>query len=281
MMEVDEPKIEIIRDEQAEPVPQKMDDEARSEEEGKETVRLIKHEVTGKKTNQQKEGLVINIKREHVTYLLIAIIFSAIGFGASYLFNDNIFSGITGMLSNAGNEVDIIKMDSSSKESVMGSATAKVEMIYFSDFECAFCVKFFKETLPEIEEKYINTGKVRLVFKNFPLSFHANAQKAAEAGECAKEQGKFWEMHDTMFSEGVSGGVETLKEYAQEIGLSLQEFNECLDSGAMEGRVNSDIDEGKTLSVSGTPSFMINGAHLVGAQPFSTFEKIIEEELAK
>lgn len=173
--------------------------------------------------------------------------------------------------------VDVSGDDDPSK----GDVNAPVVMIEFSDFQCPFCKRFYDETLSQVEEKYIKTGKVRLVFRDFPLAFHENAAKAAEAAECADEQGKFWEIHDTIFENQAAITVPDLKRYAGTLGLNTSQFDSCLDSGKYAEEVKKDFDEGTAAGVSGTPSFFINGKLLVGAQPFSAFEQIIEAELQK
>lgn len=166
-------------------------------------------------------------------------------------------------------------------DAVKGDANAPVTIVEFSDFECPFCSRYAKEIYPKIIAKYVETGKVKYVFRDFPLSFHQNARKAAEAAECAGEQGKYWEMHDRLFSEGVSGSVPSFKEYAKELGLNRGEFNECLDSGKMGPEVNKDFTDGQKSGVRGTPAFFINGELVSGAQPFENFEKIIEAKLTE
>jgi protein-disulfide isomerase len=167
---------------------------------------------------------------------------------------------------------------------VKGSKNAPITIVEFSDFQCPFCARFYTQTLPSIEENYIKTGKVKFIYRDFPLNFHQYAQKAAEAAECADEQGKFWEYHDILFqkqSEWSSAGVEKLKEYAQNLGLDTAKFNECLDSGKYAGEVQKDYSDGSNYGVTGTPTFFINGIEVVGAQPYSVFQQIIEQELNK
>jgi len=167
---------------------------------------------------------------------------------------------------------------------VKGSKNAPITIVEFSDFQCPFCARFYAQTLPSIEENYIKTGKVKFIYRDFPLNFHQYAQKAAEAAECADEQGKFWEYHDILFqkqSEWSSAGVEKLKEYAQNLGLDTAKFNECLDSGKYSSEVQKDYSDGSNYGVTGTPTFFINGIEVVGAQPYSVFEQIIEQELNK
>ena len=164
-------------------------------------------------------------------------------------------------------------------DDVKGDKDAPVTIIEWSDFECPFCGRFYRDTLPLIEEEYIKTGKVKLVFRDFPLSFHQNAQKAAEAAECAGEQGKFWEMHDLLFEGGVQDGTAGFKQYAKQLGLNTAKFNECLDSGAMASEVRKDTADGAAAGIQGTPGFLINGKLISGAMPFSNFKQIIDDEL--
>jgi protein-disulfide isomerase len=118
------------------------------------------------------------------------------------------------------------------------------------------------------------------VFKDFPLSIHNNAQKAAEASRCAGEQEKYWEYHDVLFKNINALAAENLKKYATDLKLDAAKFNECLDSGKHAAAVNKDMAEGTKVGVSGTPAFLVNGRFLSGAQPFSAFQEVIDEELA-
>ena len=166
-------------------------------------------------------------------------------------------------------------------DDIKGDPDAPVTIVEFSDFECPFCARFYTQTLGQIEEEYINTGKAKIVFRDYPLSFHQNAQKAAEAAECAGEQGKFWDMHDKLFEGGVSGGVSSFKQYAADIGLDTTQFDSCIDSGEMASEVRKDMSDGQSAGIRGTPGFIINGQLVSGAQPFSVFQQVIEAELAR
>jgi protein-disulfide isomerase len=116
---------------------------------------------------------------------------------------------------------------------------------------------------------------------NFPLSFHANAQKAAEAFECAADQGKAYEMYDKMFANQNALSVSDLKRYAQEIGLDTARFGSCLDNGEKAQAVNAQLDLGTQYGVEGTPTFFINGKKVVGAQPIDVFRQAINEALGR
>ena len=141
------------------------------------------------------------------------------------------------------------------------------------------------ETVPQLEE-YIAAGQVRYVFRNFPLnSIHPQAAKASEAAECAGELGKYWEMHDAIFESqerwsGDPNAVATFKSLAVEVGLESADFDACLDSGRWAERVNSDLNEALARGVQSTPSFFINDVPLIGAQPFSEFQALVDYFLA-
>ena len=164
-----------------------------------------------------------------------------------------------------------------------GNNKAPVTLIEFSDFQCSFCRKFWKKTLPLIEERYIRTGKVKFVYKHFAiLGKHSVA--AAQGAECAGEQGKFWEYHDQLFASASSLFAFTrrrLKGYARELGLKDKVFNQCIDSGKYIKKVEGETAIAAFLGARGTPAFFLNGRLIVGAQPFEIFEAIIEKELKK
>jgi protein-disulfide isomerase len=166
-------------------------------------------------------------------------------------------------------------------DAVKGDPNAPVTIVEWSDFECPFCTRFYTQTLGQIESEYIETGKVKFVYRDFPLGFHPNAQKAGEAAECAGEQGKYWEMHDKLFDDGVEGGVASFKQYASDLGLNTADFNNCLDSGAQAQEVKDDMAAGSAAGIRGTPGFVINGEIISGAQPFSVFKAAIDKALAE
>ncbi|MEO5331448.1 MAG: thioredoxin domain-containing protein [Magnetococcus sp. YQC-5] len=157
-----------------------------------------------------------------------------------------------------------------------GDAKAPVTIIEFSDFECPYCRRA-QNVLKKVQETYGN--KVRMVFRHYPLPFHAKAPKASEAAQCAADQGKFWPMHDVLFAEKTSLEVPELKKQAKTLGLEQEPFDTCLDSGKHAARVTADLTDGKKLGVTGTPTFFINGIRLVGAQPFEKFKSVIDDEL--
>ncbi len=212
-------------------------------------------------------------------YVKIVVVIAVLILGYNY-FSDR---GVTGnVVGNepAGNQDPVGGQVGIGGNSIKGDENAPVTIVEFSDYECPFCARFYVQTYGQIEEEYINTGKVKLVYRDFPLSIHPNAQKAAEAAECAGEQGKYYEMHDLLFENGASGGVDSYKAYAGQIGLNLADFNNCLDSGAMASEVQKDFQEGQQYGVQGTPAFFINGKLISGAQPYNVFKQEIEAALA-
>ncbi len=158
-----------------------------------------------------------------------------------------------------------------------GPADAKVTIVEFSDFQCPFCSRAH-DTVEEVMKLY--AGKVKLTFRHFPLAFHQQAPKAAEASLCAGEQQKFWEYHDALFANQAKLMPEDLKEAAKTLGLDAAKFAECLDSGKMKKTVDEDMEAAKKVGVSGTPAFFINGVMLSGAQPVEAFKEVIDAELA-
>jgi len=188
-----------------------------------------------------------------------------------------------------------------------GSEDAPITIVEFSDFQCSFCARFYDQTLIQLRENYVDTGKVRIFFRDFPLSFHPEAAPAAEASECAADQGKFWEMHDKIFENQETMSGDNYKVWAAEIGLDTEQFNSCVDNGTHAAEVQADFSAGQAAGVSGTPSFIayfegdeskleelqelaaqnprtftalkgsdgsLIGMLIVGAQPYSVFEQV-------
>ncbi len=156
-----------------------------------------------------------------------------------------------------------------------GPADAPVTVVEFTDYQCPFCMRHFRQTYPLLLREY--GDRVRYVVRNFPVI--QNSAKAAEAAECAFDQGKFWDYHDRLFAGDRSLDRETLERYAEEVGLDKALFNECLESGRKSPVVRRDIEDGRRFGVGGTPAFFINGRVLIGAQPFEVFQYYIEEAL--
>lgn len=176
---------------------------------------------------------------------------------------------------------------------ILGDKNAPITIIEFSDYECPFCKRHFTDTYPKLIKEYIDTGKAKLVFRDFPLSFHdPMATKEAVAANCAKEQGgdkKYFEFHGEIFKRTTSNGNglddAKIKTIASDLGLNTNSFTSCLSNKEMEDEVKKDIADGSAAGASGTPTFLIgkstsdgkiDGDLLIGAQPFAAFQAVID-----
>lgn len=161
---------------------------------------------------------------------------------------------------------------------VRGAENAQVTIVEWSDFQCPFCNRVVP-TLDQIQKEY--GDKVRIVFKHLPLDIHPDAKAAHAAAEAAHRQGKFWPMHDRIFTNQRDLRPETLEQYAKEIGLDLARYRKDVAAADVQARIAADMAQGEKLGVSGTPAFFINGRNLSGAQPFPNFKRMIDEALEK
>lgn len=160
----------------------------------------------------------------------------------------------------------------------LGPSNAPVKIIEFADFQCPFCARV-EPTVQQLLRTY--GDKVQFTYVNFPLAVHPYAFQAAQAAECAEQQGKFWPYHNELFANQSKLDIKDLKALADKVGLKAKEFDTCLDQGKSKDAVAHDVSAGQKLGVTGTPSFFINGRLLVGDQPFNEFKTIIDEELAR
>lgn len=248
-------------------------------------------------------GSVIRfLKANFVLLLLAAVVFGGGFFGGSlWTENQMLKKGGIALTAPSGNQAAAPSQPqqpttgttSIDDDPVLGDKNAPVTLVEFSDYECPFCKKYFTDTFPQIKAKYIDTGKVKLVFRDLPLSFHdPMATKEAVAANCARKQGgdtSYFKYHDEMFKQTTSNGNglndEKLKTIATGLGLNLGQFNSCLTDKAMEDEVKKDLADAGQAGASGTPTFVIGkstkdgkveGSLVVGAQPFSAFEAVID-----
>jgi len=163
------------------------------------------------------------------------------------------------------------------KGAAKGSANAPIEIIEFSDFQCPYCQRA-NPTVAQVLKTY--GDRVHFVYRHFPLGNHPNARPAAEASQCAAEQGKFWEYHDILFANPSRLADADLKQHAAGLGLDAKQFNACVDTHKYKAQVDADMEAGEEAGVNGTPAFFVNGRMLNGAQPFDAFKRVIDEELA-
>ena len=170
----------------------------------------------------------------------------------------------------------------------LGQKNAKVTLVEFSDYQCPFCKRNFQQTFPQIDSEYIKSGKVKYVFRAFPLeNIHPLAFKASEAAFCGGEQGKYWEMHDKLFTNQNALATDNLITYARSVGLDEGKFKECLDGGRYASKIRADQAEGRKVGVSGTPGFFLGLTQpnqstikavkfINGAQPYANFKDAID-----
>ena len=141
---------------------------------------------------------------------------------------------------------------------VMGKADAPVTLIEYSDYQCPFCKRHYLNTMPSLKENYIDTGKVKFIMREFPLtSIHPRATAASMAALCAKDQGKYWEMHNILFDNQKALSDDDIKSYGETIGLAVDTFAACMDSAKYQAQVDSDLKEGQGMGIRGTPSFAV------------------------
>ena len=170
---------------------------------------------------------------------------------------------------------------------IRGSATAPVWLIEISDFQCPYCKQWHDETFATIDREYVQTGKVRIAYLNFPLSsIHANARAAAEAAMCASVQGKFWELHESLFAtqtawEREANPVPAFDTLAAKAGVEPTAWRSCMSTHATAKLIDADHDRSSRAGVQSTPSFFIGDRALAGAYPVDTFRVAIDAALAK
>lgn len=167
----------------------------------------------------------------------------------------------------------------------LGEEDTPLTLIEFVDYQCPFCKRFFDQSFAQIKTEYIDTGKVKLVIRDFPLNFHPNAQKASEATECADDSGKFWEMHDLLFVKQdewspSQNATDLFKKYASDLGLPSS-FDVCLDEGTHAQEVQKDLSDGTSAGINGTPGFWVLGPDgksqkISGAVPFANFKQAFD-----
>ncbi len=168
----------------------------------------------------------------------------------------------------------------------LGNKNAKVTVVAFEDFRCPFCDKLFKDTLPQLKKDYIDTGKISFYYRHYQFLGPASVV-AGNAAECANEQGKFWQLHDYLYTNQPSESdtsmytTDNLTQIAGQLGMNTDQFRSCLDSKKYDKNVSDDLAAGQKAGVNGTPTLFINGLPVVGAQPYTAFKTVIDQELSK
>ena len=247
----------------------------------------------------------IQLANTHFLLILGSLVLLGIGFFGGSLWTENKILkagtvGIAPTVADAGAQIAAPQPQQPTKgvasvddDPVLGDKNAPVTIVEFSDYECPFCKRHFDETLPQLIKNYIDTGKVKLVYRDFPLAFHEPmATKEAVAANCAREQGgdsKYFEYHDEVFTRTKSNGnglaEADLTTIATDLGLNLNSFNTCIADTAQVDEVKKDIADGTAAGASGTPTFVIgkstsngeiDGDLVVGAQPYAAFQAVID-----
>lgn len=218
------------------------------------------------------------------TFLAGSIIAAALIVGGAMVYSSGNREGtlaqVAGETSNRTPEIAENIPPTNGDNAVLGDPNAPVTIISFGDFQCPYCKVLFDGAEKEIRKEFIATGKVKMVYRDFPLdSIHPYARSMAEAAQCAKDQGKYWLYHDALFERQESIPTLDVTALAGELGLDTKAFDECVESGKYKDEVEKDFQDGIAAGVRGTPGNFINGKPYHGALPYATLKKAIEEAL--
>ena len=252
-------------------------------------------ENKGHKAVNEDSGEFIKLRTDSLWKYSAFVLLAIVIIGGFFMFRGNVGglgnSGTGNVIVNppqqqlgVGGKVQVSVDD----DAILGDKNAPIALIEFSDYQCPFCRRFFNDALPQIKSNYIDTGKVKLVYRDFPLSFHPGAQPAAEGAECVRGQSDddgYFKMHDKIFEEQNKQGqgtaefsAEDIKKWAKELGYDI---NNCLDSGKFRNEVQKDLADATASGGQGTPYFVIIGKDgetipLSGAQPFNSFDAALK-----
>jgi protein-disulfide isomerase len=225
-----------------------------------------------------KQTNTLTFKRSHLYAVLLPLAF-VVGLSVGYLFWGRVETApVSDSQVTVEQQVQRYEIPEDD-DPVWGPDDAVITIIEFSDYECPYCRRWHTEVWPQIQEVY--AGQVRLVYRDFPLTtIHANATTAATAANCAGEQNAYWEFSERLFSMELGLSKSAYDQYATDLGLDLDSFSTCLESGDQNEEVMADYEYAANLGVRSTPTFFINGIPVVGAQPFEVFQSLIDQELA-
>jgi protein-disulfide isomerase len=222
------------------------------------------------------DGDFVVLRRSHLVLALIPLACVA-GLAAGYLFwgGDGPSASIApgGPQPSAAAQRHQVSVDD---DPALGPDNAPVTIVEFSDFNCPYCRKFHIETFEPLLAAY--PDQIRFVYRDFPITSQESFV-AAQAANCAGQQGSYWEFHDALFAGGLGLGRAAYESYGDRLGLNVEALAACIDAGGEQSEVESDARDASALGVSGTPTFFINGIALVGAQPLSQFRSVIDGEL--
>ncbi len=229
-------------------------------------------------TNGESETITVSIKKHHMYLGLGVVLGFGVGYATAMVLSLRVAAAPAAVaaLPDFG-ELTSVEVQIEGRP-YRGPDDAPVTLLEFTDYECPFCAQHFRQTYPGLLSEY--EGKLKYVIRNFPLSnIHPQAQRAAEAAECAEEQGRFWEYRDLLFQRSPALSMEHLTAYAADVGLDTERFEDCLQSGRKADVVAEDFEDGLSYGVSGTPTFFINGRRVVGTLSMDEFESYIDAAL--
>lgn len=230
-------------------------------------------------------------------FLAISIIVAAIIIGGSVVFatmrGGSPNPAATGPIQNAPAPTAQAPLPPiGGRDVILGNPNAPVTLIEYGDYQCPFCGRVFTQVEPQLRTDYINTGKVKMVFRNFQF-LGQESVAAGEAAECAEDQNKFWDYHDALYAAKIkdvsNGGSENdgffsrakFLKLAQQVGLNVPLFTACIDSNKYADQIQKDRDAANAIGVNSTPTSYVNGQEILGAQPYSAFQTVIEAALQK
>ena len=214
-----------------------------------------------------------------ITTVVLIVVLAVFAFKGNFSSGSGATGNVVAAPGAAAPSVDAAKLPET--DYVLGKKDAPVTMVEFSDYQCPFCGRLHAQVFPTLKSKYIDTGKVKYVFRDFPLSFHPEAEPAAIAANCAGEQGKYYEYSQKLFDNQASLGSGVYKQLASEVKLDTAKWETCLKDPKQKAEIAKDMQDGVAVGVQGTPATFINGQLISGAQPLAAFEQAIEAELAK
>ncbi len=254
---------------------------------------------------------MVNLSDKNTKSIIVAVVFAAVVISGALVFvgtrmngsqvsddalQDKVFTGIDAYIkkeqqkqADAQTEAEKPKFvtgDFSDDDPILGDKNAPVTIVEFSDYQCPYCGSFRDQTLPQIQKEYIDTGKAKLIYRDFPLSFHPYAYPAALFGECVDDLSNdetYFKVHDELFRTVQNGkfDYDAMSKFAAGLGVDKTALKTCFDNDKFKNEIEADQQDGQKAGVSGTPGFIINGQVLAGAQPFSKFKEIIDGELEK
>lgn len=257
---------------------QRQDDPAASDrelvtEKSDPADRVDERETGGAPAIEGNEG-VIRIRRSHLYSFLVPLAFVT-GLAAGYVFWGR--GGQSAPVTQPAVGQPQSRFDvSTDDDPALGPPDAPITIVEFSDFNCPYCRRFRQTTFDELMAAY--PGQIHFVYRDYPI-LSQQSFLAAQAAECADEQGAFWEYHDELFSGRLELGPPAYRQYASDLGLDVENFMACFESGQLADEVQADARYASGLGITGTPTFFINGIPLVGAQPLAEFTRLIDQEL--